>query len=177
MNIEIISFLISIIALSASLFAIILNRSRLEVSIYKNISDTLLKLYDFAAKELDVKNKYGYASEEMRHFKKIKRYYKIEVLNHIEHACRKFLDGHISEKSFRDYYLTYLDSWVDNIPQLKSSPYTFEFEDIITVHKILKNKITKPRKFMYSFIVWISLISIYIILMFNCFSFCFCNKM
>ncbi len=96
-------------------------------------------------------------------------------MNHIEHACRKFLDGHINEKSFRDYYATYLDTWVSNLPKLKSSPESDEFEDIVTTYKILKHEIPKPKKFL-PIMILIGLVSIYVLLMFNCYAFCFINN-
>ncbi len=143
---HVLSIIISLIALSISTFAFFLHRSRMEATLYKNISDSIQKFYDYNTKEFEIKFSPQYSNiiekkKAIKHFFFMKRLYKIEVMNHLEKACDRFLNGYISDQEFRRYYGTFLSGWSGNVESLKSSKDSKEFESIERAQDVLDNNI------------------------------------
>lgn len=158
LSIAILGFAFSIISVIIAFNAMLLRKSNLELTLYKNISDATKNFLEFSSK----KHTYVDAGAE-EDFIRIKNLLKLEVLNNLEYACKKYLSNEVDQRSFQEYYKDFIQNWEPNISKLKTTDSKEVFQNIKIVNSIFQDQRRKPSKrvfwlFSVTVIVYLALL-------------------
>lgn len=166
----IISPFIASVALIASIYAVWLNKRTLEITLYKNISDAIKNFLEFASKKSSLIPLNSVDDKQTKEFENIKRLFKQEVLNHLEYACKRYLDGAVGRDSFEEYYKHIVNKWAPKVHEvINDNELAFNQEDgvyqnIKRVHRIFNGTEAKPWKKRQDILFLIVIIISYIIM-------------
>lgn len=149
---DIISLIASFVAIYISSRAYNIRKSQLESVLYQSLATALNKFYEFSSKKSEFESR-----KALDDYERIKRLLKLEVLNQLEYACSKYMQGKVDSKSFKEYYKNYIPEWATQIEKLKTSEKKEVFTEIKTFIKIIEGKRSDPNDnfFISNSYIWI----------------------